>query len=365
MLKIVHIAKPVAGVGVYLDLLTQYLNKDNFEQIILYNKDEVDLKENVLREIIHIPLTREINLFTDVKCLLHIIQVLKELNPDRVHCHSAKAGILGRIAGAYLGISTFYTPHAYSYLSAESRLKRFVFKNLEKVFRLLPAKTIACSTSEYDRTINDLKFKEKKVFLWKNSIKDLIYKKQLKKISNLPEKFICSIGRPSYQKNTDLLVKTLFEVKKSVKDVHLLILGVGFYSPSFEGVERFIKKNNLQNNITFVPWLEREQILEILKNSKFYISTSRYEGLPYSIIEALALSKPCIVTNVDGNKDLIKNNYNGFLIEEDSLKLSQRVIELFKDDDLIKRLSTGARRTFEDNYNIEKTITQLEKIYFE
>lgn len=365
MLKIVHIAKPVGGVGVYIDLLTQHLNKDNFEHFILYNEEEVDLQANTLREIFHIPLIREIKPITDIKCLLHIIKLLKELKPDRIHCHSAKAGILGRIAGAYLKISTYYTPHAYSYLSAESNFKRLFFKSIEKAFRFFPAKTIACSYSEYNRTINDLKFKEKKVFLWKNSITDIIKEKQLKTTSKLPKKFICSIGRPSYQKNTELLVETILEVKKSIKEIHLVILGVGFYSPSYKNVENFIKKNDLSNNITLIPWLQREEVIEVLRKSKFYISTSRYEGLPYSVMEALALSKPCIVTNVDGNKDLIKDNYNGFLIKEDSLKLSQAVIEFFKNEDLLNRMSIGARKTFEDNYNIEKTITQLETIYFE
>lgn len=365
MLKIAHIAKPVGGVGVYIDLLTQHLNKDNFEHIILYNEEEVDLQASPLREIFHIPLIREIKPVTDFKCLLHIIKLLKELKPDRIHCHSAKAGILGRLAGTYLKISTVYTPHAYSYLSAESNFKRLFFKSIEKAFRFLPAKTIACSFSEYDRTINDLKFKEKKVFLWKNSIKDIIIEKEFIRISKLPKKFICSIGRPSYQKNTELLVETILEVKKSITEIHLVILGVGFYSPSYKNVEKFIEKNDLSNNITLIPWLHREEVIEVLRKSTFYISTSRYEGLPYSIIEALALSKPCVVTNVDGNKDLIKENYNGFLIEEDCLKLSQGVIDLFKNDELLKRMSIGARNTFEENYNIEKTITQLETIYFE
>ena len=365
MLKIVHIAKPVGGVGVYIDLLTQHLNKDNFKHIILYNEEEVDLQANPLREIFHIPLIREIKPVRDFRCLLQIITLLKELKPDRIHCHSAKAGILGRLAGAYLKISTVYTPHAYSYLSAESNFKRLFFKSIEKAFRVFPAKTIACSYSEYNRTINDLKFEEKKVFLWKNSIADIIKKKQETTKSKLPKHFICSIGRPSYQKNTELLVETILEVKKSIKEIQLVILGVGFYSPFYKKVENFIKKNDLSNNITLIPWLQREEVIEVLRKSKFYISTSRYEGLPYSIIEALALSKPCIVTSVDGNKDLIKTNYNGFLIKDDSLKLSQAVIELFKNEDLLKRMSIGARKTFEDNYNIEKTITQLETIYFE
>lgn len=69
-----------------------------------------------------------------------------------------------------------------------------------------------------------------------------------------------------------------------------------------------------------IPWLDRTQIISVLNKSYLYVSSSRYEGLPYAIIEALSLSKPCVVTNVDGNKDLIIEDHNGYLIEENNSK---------------------------------------------
>lgn len=365
MLKIVHIAKPVGGVGVYIDLLTQHLDKDSFEHTILYNREEVELKENLLKIAFHIPIIREIKWNTDFKCLRVIIKLLKELEPDRIHCHSAKAGILGRIAGAYLKIPTFYTPHGYSYLSAESKIKVKFFKGIEKCFRFFPARTIACSESEYNRAVNDLKIKKRKVLLWNNSIEDIEMTIPLKIKYKLPEYFICSIGRPSYQKNTDLLVKTILETKKTIKEIHLVVLGVGLYSPSYNKVKKFIEQNGLTKNITLIPWSKREETIAVLRKSKFYLSTSRYEGLPYSVIEALALSKPCIVTNVDGNKDLIKDGQNGFLIEEDSIRLSKGIVELYQNDALLKRMSLEARKIFENNYDIKKNSNLLECIYFE
>ena len=76
-------------------------------------------------------------------------------------------------------------------------------------------------------------------------------------------------------------------------------MGVGEYSPNKESVKDLITKYDLQENTTLIPWIDQEKIFKIITKSKMYISTSRYEGLPYSIIEALALGKACVVTNCD------------------------------------------------------------------
>jgi len=367
MIRIVHIARPVAGVGIYINLLVKHLDDKKFNNFIISNKKartfEIKNKSNEKIPEFDVDLLREISLIKDIKCLNQILKCLKKIEPDIIHCHSAKAGFLGRIAGAYLKIPTVYTPHAYSYLSAEGKFKKFLFKNIEKTFRFLPSKTLTCSMSEYNRAVNELKIKKEKVYVWNNSIESNIMFQSTQILNQLPEIFICSIGRPSYQKNTELLVNTIIEVKKSIKNIHLIILGAGLYSPSLENIENLIKKNKLEENITLIPWLERAEIMTILKNCKLYVSTSRYEGLPYAVIEALALSKPCIVTNVDGNKDLIKNNINGFLVNDNAKTIALRIVELLNNEQLLEQLSTNARKSYDENYNISKNIKLLEEAY--
>ena len=67
----------------------------------------------------------------------------------------------------------------------------------------------------------------------------------------------------------------------------------------------------------YSEWFEGQISIyvNIINQSKFYISTARYEGLPYSIIESMSLSKPCIVSDCDGNRDLIEDCVNGFIIK--------------------------------------------------
>ena len=65
-----------------------------------------------------------------------------------------------------------------------------------------------------------------------------------------------------------------------------------------------INKRNLENRATILPWVPREQVQTYIKNAKLYVSSSRYEGMPYCI-ESMALSIPSVLTNVDGNRDLV------------------------------------------------------------
>ncbi|WP_170245878.1 glycosyltransferase [Tenacibaculum adriaticum] len=367
MIKIVHIAKPIGGVGVYIQLLSKYLNANKYLNIIVCNEKDnnIELKNSVGEELekYHINIQREISIINDIKVLIKLIRVLKRIKPNLIHCHSAKAGILGRLAGIYLKIPVLYTPHAFSYLSTESKLKAIFYKFVEKLFRLTPAKTLACSQSEYKRAIKDLKFQKNKVLLWNNSVEETTIKTKSKLPEKLPSQFICTIGRPSYQKNTELLINAIHMAKKSIKNIHLVILGVGLYSPSLEYIKNQIKKLDLDSNITLVEWLPREESLSILQKSLFYISSSRYEGLPYAAIEALMLSKACVLTNIDGNKDLVEDTKNGFLVGENEVELATAIVRLYYNTELLDKMSVASKQKFILEFDIKNNIQVLEKIY--
>ena len=362
IIKIAHIANPVSGIGVYLDLLTRYSNTQKFEHTILGNST-IDTAEFTFEFYHHIPLERRIHITKDLRCLFRIISILNDLKPDLIHCHSAKAGMLGRIAGIFLKIPTVYTPHAYSYLSSNSPMRRWFYRSIERKFRFFNPRTIACSQSEYDRTVKELNFKKEKVFLWNNSIEDCRTLISAKGVNDIPNDFICSIGRPSYQKNTKLLVDAIVEAKKEIKDIKLLILGVGHYSPDLKNITDLIEENGLTNNITLIPWLKRSETLGFLSRSRCYISTSRYEGLPYAILEAMSLSKPTVATNVDGNKDLIKHNITGYLVHENAKAIAEKIVKLYQDQKAFELMSENARKSFLENYQVKHTIKNLEDIY--
>lgn len=366
-LKIAHVAHSVGGVDVYIRLITKHLNDDKFINIIIHGKDQaikpyLNIKGNSLKDY-SLSLTRNISLFKDFNALFNLIKILKKERPDIIHAHSAKGGVIGRIAGIILGIPVIFTPHAFSFLSTKSKLKRRLFLLIEKA--LVNKKTFLVATSDSEKIlgINEVKFLNQNAITFNNCIEKISIIKPLTISKTWPDHYICTVGRPSYQKNIELMVRVMSEVNKVI-DLHLVIMGVGHHVDQLNSVNRLIKKLKLENKITLLNWTEQSDIFNIIHNCKFYISTARYEGMPYSVIESIALSKPCIVSDCDGNRDIIKHMYNGFIIQNDDIeRYKYSVLKLYNDKELYEQLSKNAYESFLEKFNIENNIHCLEKIY--
>ena len=158
----------------------------------------------------------------------------------------------------------------------------------------------------------------------------------------------------------------ILEKINEFREVHLVIMGVGPVSNRLSNVQDLIKKKNLDEKITLINWTNRDNILNIINDSRFYISTARYEGMPYSIIESLALSKPCLVSNCDGNIDLIEDGFNGFIVSDENIgTFVEKALYLLSDENALKQFSNNAFTSFNEDYNISKNIIKLEEFYKE
>ena len=83
-----------------------------------------------------ISLYRNLNLWNDFKAIIQAVRIIRKEQPDLLHCHSAKGGVVGRVAGFLTRTKTFYTPHAFSFLSTQSRLKRKIYLFIERSTKL-------------------------------------------------------------------------------------------------------------------------------------------------------------------------------------------------------------------------------------
>lgn len=364
-IKIAHIGQFLGGVNTYIKLLAAYLDESKFELIIISdsesNSQPITYRSGKSVKNFTVSLEREIKLVKDLRLVYQAFKLVRSEMPDLIHCHSAKGGIVGRTIGKLLNIPTFYTPHAFSYLSTTSSLKKIVFKSLEKLYSYTNSYLIACSESEAFRGIHEVNYDPERVYVINNSLPKPSADPEFKDNSF----YICSIGRPSYQKNTLQLLSIFKEINNSFPEIELYILGVGHYSPDLDAAEEFIDNNHLQHRVKLLPWTTRQETLEILKDSLFYISLSRYEGLPYAVLEAMCLGKACALSDVDGNRDCITDNISGLLIDLRSpvKESAKRIMELLKDRSKLDDFGKKAYQQFNDNFTIDKSIIKLEQLY--
>jgi len=366
-IKVAHVLNSVGGLDVWVRLTLDAINSERFENVIVHgtedtNHEFLDEQGNPVKEY-KVVIKRNLSLWHDIRAIIFAYKTLKKEKPDLIHAHSAKGGVIGRIAGRLLGIPVMYTPHAFSYLSTDASIKKFIFIVIEKLLANGNSVLVATSASEYERGVNEVGYMPKKAVVLNNSINPISNLPPLTIPKTWPDTYICTVARPSYQKNIELMLHAVSEIKKH-HSIHLLLLGVGIVQDRIGSVLSLIDTLNLKNNVTLIEWTNRQNVLKIVSEAKVYISTSRYEGMPYAVLESLALGIPGVVSNCDGNKDLIVDNYNGYIINsENPMDYAQKIMALLNNDNLLQTFSVNAKMSFEENYNLSINIKKLEQIY--
>lgn len=302
-MKIVHVMECFAG-GTFNFLVDLTSELSNEEHIVIYGtnrentpKNFKDLFNKNVKFIKWKTAQREMKPLKDIKALWELYNILKKIDDiDIIHLHSSKAGFLGRIVSFLLGKSnkTIYTPHAISFLRLDvSPKKRKIFIWMEKFASLFGGKIVACSQSEKE-AIEEQGIRN--VTFINNGIKPL----QAEKKVNISDKIIIiSVGRLSIQKNPKLFNDIALEFIDN-PNIQFIWCGDGE-----------LKSELTSPNIKCTGWIERKELENYLANADIYLSTSLWEGLPLSVLEAMSIGLPVVLSDCVGNRDLVENN--GFL----------------------------------------------------
>ncbi len=174
---------------------------------------------------------------------------------------------------------------------------------------------------------------------------------------------ICYIGRPCYQKNIQFLIEVVRKVVEKIPSVKFYLLGVGYYSPDLAEVQELIKSYSIESSIELVEWLPQEEIFDYVENSDLYISTSQYEGLPLSIIEAMSLGRPIVASNVVGNMDCVFDGENGFLLPFDVDAFVEKILYLYQNEEIRVSMGDRSRELFLEHFCLDTQIDKLKNIY--
>ena len=352
MKKILHIAEPFAtGVLSFLIDITKR-QVEEYEIYILYGIRPLTPSnvESLFNKRIHLIKIEEfkgaLGTVLNPKAYRIINKYYKQIKPDIVHLHSSAAGFVGRWSIPCSKTKVFYTPHGYSFLMKDgSALKRLLYWSMEYLSAKRNAKTIACSEGEYKEAYK----------LSKNStfVNNGINTNELKPYIQQPQQplhhplRICTSGRILYQKNP----KLFNEIAELVPDAKFIWIGEGE-----------LKTELTANNIQITGWVSREDALKTLQGADVFILPSLWEGLPISLLEAMYLKKICIVSNVIGNRDVIKSGVNGFICNTatEYAHILNQIANQKLDSNVIKE---NAHQDILQHYNVDLMAEKYSKIY--
>ena len=307
-------------------------------------------------------LVREISLKKDWATVYKIRNIIKKWRPDIVHCHSSKAGIVGRIAAFMEGVPSVFTAHGWAFTEGVPFFKRVLYSVIENVMLNITSKCFC--VSEYDRCLAKKWFlrDSHKIITVHNGIGDDGLQRDaiVRMLDNGSILRLIMVGRFSKQKDHMLLIKSVYDInKKYPGQVHLSLVGDG---ELFAAANQYVVANNLGDFIVLLGESTCDDSL--LTQSDVFCLISNYEGLPISIIEAMRAGLPVIASDVGGNNELVVDGVNGYLVSRGDRKgLVQAIEKLIKDRTLITEFGKRSQEKFRMEFTFSAMMQKIESAY--
>lgn len=166
-------------------------------------------------------------------------------------------------------------------------------------------------------------------------------------------------GRLSPEKDVATAIRAIAELAESHEDIDLALVGEG---PDQLALESLASELGVADRVHFLGYRKKMRALYSIFDA--YISCSQAEGLPNSVMEAMAAGKPCVLSDIPGHSALVENQKNGFLVKLGDYKaFAARLAELSDSRELRLQIKDEARKTVRKKFSLTKRIEKLEKIY--
>jgi glycosyltransferase involved in cell wall biosynthesis len=358
---VVDACRGLARRGVRVSLVASALRETRFrEDLRELASDGVEIRE--------IPMVRAIRPATDLSQTLQLRQILRELRPDIVHTHSSKAGAIGRLASWSSGVGArVHTPHTFAFLFGAmfSPTSRSLFRAVEKELARKTDRFLAVSDDEASTFRSAGFIPEQKLRVVPNGVNPAPFdaakpleRADLKVPSGAP--LLLAVGLLNVAKGQDLAIAAL--ASEALKDAYLLLAGSGETESELRALA---EKLGVSARVRFLGW--RDDVPRLLKTADFLLLPSRWEGMPYIVLEAMSASLPVVATRVDGARAVIEASGGGALSEEVSAESLAAALAPLLALDSTRRRQIGERgaAAVRGHYTLDHMIDGLLRVYGE
>ncbi len=295
-----------------------------------------------------------------------LVQLMKDVEFDVIHCHTPMGGFLARLAAKRNKVKTvIYTAHGFHFFKGAPLINRIIYYSMEKLAARYTDVLITINHEDYK---NAKRFKLKKdgyVYLLPGvgidvkCYRDVACDKKKKRESlGIDEAsfVILSVGELNQNKNHEVIIRALKKLAQT--DITYLICGRG---DSAEKLEALIGELQLSENVKLLGF--RTDITEICKIADLFVFPSYREGLPVSLMEAMASGLPILASNVRGNVDLVTNEVNGYLLNPaDEEEWGRYIVQMQKDEKKRKQFGINNKEKML-GYDKGEVKRKLETIY--
>jgi glycosyltransferase involved in cell wall biosynthesis len=319
-------------------------------------------------QIMPLNLRNRYNLFNICK----LIKIMKEKNIYVVHTQGGRGDFFGRVAA---GLAR--TPIIISSVAAPvevydvNLIKRAIYMILDRLSERFVDKFIVVSDTLIKRLIKAHKAASEKIIKIYNGVEleeydyDIDIGLAVRKEFNLESNVLLvgAIGRLAWVKGLNYFIQAIKRIEDSSPEIgdkiRCLIVGEGNLRKKLEDLAKSL---HIEKKIIFTGF--RKDIKEILSALDIFVLSSVYEGQPIILLEAMAMAKPIVATDIPGIEETVIDGVSGMLVQpKDHLALAQAIIAFLKDKEKAQKMGLEARRIAEEKFHIEDKIRQHEQLY--
>jgi glycosyltransferase involved in cell wall biosynthesis len=304
-------------------------------------------------------LVRQIAPIHDVKAVLQLNQIIKDVRPDIIHCHSSKAGFLGRISAKMCGVPTVFTAHGWAFTEGVSTKKRLLYKTLEKLAAKWTTKIIC--VSEYDRNLGLTAIADgaDKLVIIHNGVVEFGEEIRKRSSANCERLRLIMVARFSSPKDHALLLKAVVMLRRENIRMTITLVGDG---PNLEASKILASELGISEDVYFAG--AKSDVNKILVDHDVFVLISNWEGFPISIIEGMRQGLPVVASDVGGVNEAVIDGETGFLIPRgDTDTLVARLRELHQNKELRKVMGHKGRKRFEEYFTINIMTSKTVDVY--
>lgn len=299
-------------------------------------------------------LTTSPNLILDGRALKDIVAAVNRHKPDIIHCHSTKAGVLGRLAGWITKTPTIFTAHGWAFTDGASSQRKIFALATELFMAIFTSRIIA--VSDYDTNLahsRGIGLKGKMITI-ENGIPDheASFRHGSKEFLR-----VVMTARFAAPKNQNTLIQAI----ALVPGTSLALIGDG---PLLSAARDLAEKLNITSRVQFLG--SRSDVPEILAQSDVFALISNYEGFPLSTLEAMRAGLPVIVSDVGGAAEAVMPGVTGFVVPKDDVQaIATALTILVEQPERRESMGISGRARFLSRYQEKDMVDKTFRVYEE
>lgn len=367
-ISVMHVVRPVAG-GIknhLLDLIGAS-HGDRFRHMVACPPGSLADALTVRGiKTFRLPLEGDLSTRWDLACVRLLVSLLKRCRVDVVHAHSFKAGLVGRLAAKAAGSpAVVLTVHSSVLQDRRPPWEKCLFKVSERLLAGLTDRIITVSGA-LGREIAGLEICPEKVVTIYNGIYPEKFSRPpdrdyLRKTTGIPagKKIVGTVARLAPQKGVGDFIRAAARVADKTGDTAFLVAGDG---PLRAELEREAGEMGLSGRLFFAG--ERQDINMILPCLDVFVLASVTEGLPITLLEALAACRPVVATGVGGVPEVVSDGLNGLLVGPgDIQEMASAILRLLEDPVASRNMGEKGRRRVIRDFTVYKMVSSTERVY--